>query len=829
MQAIELADADIKALQVSQSLSAEFFSAVKRWAKATLALIDGPSAFADRAKEAVVISGKLNKFLKGLGGVLPVVKVDGRGMGVLIEPLSDALKALSAALKGKGVDDTVKALVVYVAWLDELAAVVSDFDEAVAEGMGRVAKAIPGGGVHAHGIRPGGNTETDGGHVHVLQLPGDETALTGRDGEHSHDKAELEDSAPDGEHSHVFRLPDGINLKVDASGEHTHETDGETTTRGGVHFHEVEIDGKKIQTALPDTVFTTAKAKAARDTAEVNASGEGNLPELALDKVTSINLKPAILRSPAVSLTGGIVNNGSTINDIDVLIHGPISTQLRRVIEFRLGRMFPSEINQRLSFHEDKLAGPFTDHIHLYDLALVPRDDRREIVRMSDVVKQDDPLMDWPKEPGKRQAVIQAHTRGKTLHLDVRFCMNDYLVGWTLFAGKKGLPDTNTVAQARELIRGYTTQKGNRYIKPLRVPSRVAATAKLRQPPVWLSIDEHVFEEGEIGATRNEVGVMVIMAKPTVQWGLQTDDYHEYFLEDNPVFAGQFFARFVVGTDSEIEEEGAQGEKGFWTFAQSKEPFPSVLKQRAIESGNMPPLGRSALPESLEKITPEEFRYWEAETEKEASETRAALVRARLFTPANVAIVDGQLRRIVRKAFLYVPEPIEKVGILEVTNYGKAKKSAIEKAMAQADGFLTVHKTAEERYMLGVVLEPNDGDGTAPLDPDTQKDIYSADEIRQAAHLYMERHRNVGHMHRQVLPKAKVSILESYIAPVDFSILSNGEVSEKAGKDAQLVRKGTWLLALRIIDDELWKDVKSDKLNGLSIGGSARRIRTQKS
>jgi site-specific DNA-adenine methylase len=111
-------------------------------------------------------------------------------------------------------------------------------------------------------------------------------------------------------------------------------------------------------------------------------------------------------------------------------------------------------------------------------------------------------------------------------------------------------------------------------------------------------------------------------------------------------------------------------------------------------------------------------------------------------------------------------------------------------------------KTGDERYVLGIVLEPET--------VDAQQDIYSAAEVREAAHTFMAKYRNVGLMH-QGLVNEKVKILESYLAPVTFTL------------DGTQVRKGTWLLAERILDDELWAQIKSGELTGLSIGGSATR------
>lgn len=109
----------------------------------------------------------------------------------------------------------------------------------------------------------------------------------------------------------------------------------------------------------------------------------------------------------------------------------------------------------------------------------------------------------------------------------------------------------------------------------------------------------------------------------------------------------------------------------------------------------------------------------------------------------------------------------------------------------------------DERYVLGIVLEPEV--------VDAQGDIYSSEEIRVAAHRFMEEFGGLGLMHR-LRVNDQVKVLESYLAPTDFSI---GDLT---------VRKGTWLLAVRVLSDELWERVKSGDLTGFSIGGSARRV-----
>ena len=56
-----------------------------------------------------------------------------------------------------------------------------------------------------------------------------------------------------------------------------------------------------------------------------------------------------------------------------------------------------------------------------------------------------------------------------------------------------------------------------------------------------------------------------------------------------------------------------------------------------------------------------------------------------------------------------------------------------------------------------------------------------------------------------------VRILESFLAPVDFEI------------KGRKIKKGTWLLAVRVLNDAVWKAIKSGGFTGFSIGGSAVR------
>lgn len=112
----------------------------------------------------------------------------------------------------------------------------------------------------------------------------------------------------------------------------------------------------------------------------------------------------------------------------------------------------------------------------------------------------------------------------------------------------------------------------------------------------------------------------------------------------------------------------------------------------------------------------------------------------------------------------------------------------------------------EERYVLGIVLEPLKEMGSN----DVQDDTYSAKEVRKACHLFMADFGNMGLQHKLSV-NGKVKVLENWIATDDCTV------------GGQSVTKGTWLMGVRVVDDDIWNAIKEGKLTGFSIGGYAKR------
>lgn len=94
-----------------------------------------------------------------------------------------------------------------------------------------------------------------------------------------------------------------------------------------------------------------------------------------------------------------------------------------------------------------------------------------------------------------------------------------------------------------------------------------------------------------------------------------------------------------------------------------------------------------------------------------------------------------------------------------------------------------------------------------PDEVDLHGDITSEDEVRKACHNF-NKHCNKANLFHLVETET-FEFAESYIAPTDF-ILGD-----------KFVKKGTWLATVQCKSDELWNEIKSENITGLSIGALA--------
>jgi DNA adenine methylase len=115
----------------------------------------------------------------------------------------------------------------------------------------------------------------------------------------------------------------------------------------------------------------------------------------------------------------------------------------------------------------------------------------------------------------------------------------------------------------------------------------------------------------------------------------------------------------------------------------------------------------------------------------------------------------------------------------------------------------------DEKKVTGVVLEPDTFDA--------QKTIIKEKVITKAAEKFLSDYNKatkLGLQHKSF--KKKFDLLQSYIAPMDFSI-----------KD-KIVKKGSWIIIVKVLDNEIWKKIKKGEITGFSIGGKAKVKKSEK-
>lgn len=162
-----------------------------------------------------------------------------------------------------------------------------------------------------------------------------------------------------------------------------------------------------------------------------------------------------------------------------------------------------------------------------------------------------------------------------------------------------------------------------------------------------------------------------------------------------------------------------------------------------------------------------------------ADTVRSILAKAQsegsLLTPSNSIISECKLIKYQKKPTYIIPTTVSSTKVVE---------------FCKSD--------SDKRLVYGIVYEPDvvDSDGH----------FSTSDVIEETAHEYMADYQNINLMHEQPLGP-DIKVVESYIAPIDFNMGN------------QYVRKGSWVMVVRILNDELWQAVKEGKLNGFSIEG----------
>jgi len=118
----------------------------------------------------------------------------------------------------------------------------------------------------------------------------------------------------------------------------------------------------------------------------------------------------------------------------------------------------------------------------------------------------------------------------------------------------------------------------------------------------------------------------------------------------------------------------------------------------------------------------------------------------------------------------------------------------------------------EKKILMGAALVPNKQ--IYRVNEKTKEEYYiyfSADTVRQASELFLmnSNQNNATYEHDKKLKG--MSVVESWII--------EDEKHDKSVKYGFSLPKGTWMISMKVNNDEVWKDVKEGKVKGFSIEG----------
>jgi hypothetical protein len=135
------------------------------------------------------------------------------------------------------------------------------------------------------------------------------------------------------------------------------------------------------------------------------------------------------------------------------------------------------------------------------------------------------------------------------------------------------------------------------------------------------------------------------------------------------------------------------------------------------------------------------------------------------------------------------------------------------------ENFIALHKhevelkeiDTEKRILMGAALVPNK-QIYRRNDKNEEYHIYfSKDTVRKASELFLMRanQNNATYEHDKKL--SGMSVVESWII--------EDEKKDKSAKYGFSLPVGTWMISMKVNNDEVWKDVKEGKVKGFSIEG----------
>lgn len=733
--------------------------------------------------------------------------------------------------------------------------------------------------------RRGQLTAEDGAHQHVFVLPSGEVVVTSNDGLHQHQlKSEAADVAEAGTsaHTHAVILPDGTKATTLADGEHMHTLQVRQSAFDGAHQHELVLeDGTTLLSLTAGEYFAqfgddAVPAPAAADEDDEDEDEGADKRSRLRDKLSSLHAATRGLKlsSHALSLID------SPDDSITLMVDGALSPAMRRSVESAIAKRLPESVAQRLRVIGDTFGVPRVDTVPIAQVAIDFDDVFDYVIAKGDTltrqpvgkqravmqyvfdgegsfatvlrVQADDEVISWTLDASARadalheeitsvrdvsKVVSAADLDGSRYQQPLRgtstpavpsvhesLVMLDH-VGKVYGADVSGMVATVAKAEAEF---GLQLDGFHEYFMSGDSALRGIVVAKRNASGGWAVTVTKALLPAVLSAEAVEAGVMPPLGCSALPSSLEREVPEDlrYWrastakaaraLRDALVKTGAFRDDTVELVDGEfrrvyvrVEQSIAQDVAPVDTSAPAPSPPPYTDPVRKV-AALLPDDGADVVlfDRSLAaKLAPSRVRELASEAARKGEDfliaypdsPAARLTLAKAGRPFKLAghgdtlFVTSVAIRSDAVEWLPDPAPMVEVG-------GSERVASLLKRMG-TEHVVRVCKTPEERFVLGIVLEPET--------VDAQGDIYSEEEIRKAAHLYMEEFAHIKLMHAGGYIEGKVKILENYVTHVAMEV------------DGQPVKRGTWMLGVRVLDDSLWDACKQGDLTGFSIGGTA--------
>ncbi len=152
-------------------------------------------------------------------------------------------------------------------------------------------------------------------------------------------------------------------------------------------------------------------------------------------------------------------------------------------------------------------------------------------------------------------------------------------------------------------------------------------------------------------------------------------------------------------------------------------------------------------------------------------------------------------------------------------NYGPIHKTlsapphvkGLEPGTYDTQIFVPILKVNQEKRLLtGEVLIPDE--------VDAHNETITAEIIEQAAYDFLANFGREG--------GSKMGLMHKMFGDIGIELVASGLVMQNTIIGGKRVKKGTWLMTVRVVSDSIWNQVKRGELTGFSIGGLARIVST---